>query len=331
VKRTALIIAIGVGTLGLPGLARAAGLSIYDIQYTADANGVSPQHGNIVDCRGGIVTHNRGGGRPRLVVQDPNFPRGWGAVQVKGWSRGTFDHVAVGDWVSLKNVKVEDFVGTTFLQFKQYEGEPAPELSIVSVDNPLPRPLVIGVDEIAAPVEGVDEWVVAGLDAEKYEATLVEVVDVTVRGTGYGKAFDNYVLASNTDPNHICWVSDYMNGDVDEIYHPLVQMGQVFCGVVGVLEQYVGQSDGVYYDYYQLLTRGTGDFNIYRIADLDSDCDVDFVDFGRLARYWLHEGCHDAESCGGADLAEGPVGGAVDALDLAEFAERWLEGKRSDG
>ncbi|UCG56049.1 MAG: hypothetical protein JSU70_14395 [Phycisphaerales bacterium] len=329
-KRTTFIIVTGLGTLGLLCAARAAELSIYEIQYTVDVNGVSPQHGNIVDCRGGVVTHKRGGGRPRLIVQDPNFTHGWSAVQVKGWSRGIFDHVTVGDWVKLKNVMVEDFAGTTFLQYKQYEGRPAPELTIASAGNSLPRPVVVEAGEIAAPTEGVDEWVVTGLDAEKYEAMLMEVVDVTVSDTGYGKAFDNYILASNVDPNHICWVSDYMNGDVDEIYHPLVQVGQEFCGVVGILEQYVGQSEGIYYDYYQLLTRGTEDFTMYRIADLDFDCDVDFDDFDRFARYWLDEGCHDAESCGGADLIEGPVAGAVDALDLHEFAERWLEGKRSD-
>ena len=58
-------------------------LSIFEIQYTTDVNGNSDLNGNIVDCLGGIVTHKRGGGRPRLVVQDPNYPDGWSAIQVK--------------------------------------------------------------------------------------------------------------------------------------------------------------------------------------------------------------------------------------------------------
>ena len=107
---TAVIILIA---LALAGNTQADALSIYDIQYTTDADGTSPQNGNIVDCAGGIVSHIRQGGRPRLVIQDPNYPDGWGAIQIKGWTSDAFNNIAVGDWISLTNVMVEENKGTT--------------------------------------------------------------------------------------------------------------------------------------------------------------------------------------------------------------------------
>ena len=245
-----------------------AELSIYEIQYTEDTNGVSPQNGNLVDCLGGVVTQKQSGGRPRLVLQDPTYPDGWGAIQVKGWSSDAFDGVSVGDWVSLTSVFVEDFKGTTFLQ---YQSEYDSALTVVDVNNPLPVPLIVETDKISAPVEGLDAWAVSDHSAEKYESMLVSVVDVSVTDLGYGKAFDNYALASNADPNLICWVSDYMNADKDKglIYHPYVEVGQYFYSVTGILEQYTGDSDGIYYDYYQLLTRSSDDFVLEQIDDAE--------------------------------------------------------------
>ena len=50
VVRRMLMIIIIVTILGLVGPVRATtGLSIYEIQYTTDANGISPQNGNVVD------------------------------------------------------------------------------------------------------------------------------------------------------------------------------------------------------------------------------------------------------------------------------------------
>jgi hypothetical protein len=71
------------------------------------------------------------------------------------------------------------------------------------------------------------------------------------------------------------------------IYHSNIEPGRSFCGVTGVLEQYTDQQDGIYYDYYQLLTTSTDDFTIEQIADLDGDCDVDFRDFGIFTEHWL--------------------------------------------
>ncbi|MHC4241929.1 MAG: hypothetical protein ACYSU4_05965, partial [Planctomycetota bacterium] len=127
-------------------------LSIYEIQYTTDSNGLSPEDGNVVDCYGGIVVHKFTGSRTRLILYDPNHPDGWGGIQAKDrYGIGVFGDVNVGDWVSFSNVEVEDFLGTTFLQYKtEYD----PNYDIISSNNLIPKPLAVSVDEIAAPLEG---------------------------------------------------------------------------------------------------------------------------------------------------------------------------------
>ena len=285
-RKKMLTAAIIVIALASAGYAQADALSIYDIQYTTDADGISSQNGNIVDCMGGIVIHIREGGRPRLVIQDPNYPDGWGAIQIKGWTSDAFNNITIGDWISLTNVMVEENQGTTFLQ---YQSENDPNLTIVSRNNQLPRPLVVTIDEIAAPTAGIDAWIIPEQTAEKYESMLIKVINVHISDTGYGKAFDNYLLTSNIDPNLTCWISDYMNTDKEKglIYHPYVEIGRNFCGVAGILEQYTGDSEGIFYDYYQLLTTNTKAFTIEQIADLDGDCDVDFADFSIFVEHWL--------------------------------------------
>lgn len=324
--RARVIIMIVVTVLGSAGSARSQALSIYEIQYTTDPNGASPQNGNIVDCLGGIVIHKSPPPtRPRVTLYDPNNADGWGGIIAKDLdSAGVFNDVNLGDWVSFTNVQVEDFKGTTFLQ---YTSQNDPNFAVVSTNNPLPRPLMVSADEIAAPVEGIDQWVVTDHNAEKYEAMLVKIVDVNVEGRGYGKAYDNYILQSNVDPNSACWASDYMNEDKDGIYHPYVQVGQRFCGVAGIIEQYTGEKYGIYYDYYQLLTTGTASFTIEQMADLDYNCAVDFVDFGLFALHWMETGCTAPHWCGGADLTRDEPAGTVDSRDLLEFSENWLEGK----
>lgn len=285
-EKKMLTAAIIVAALGLAGYSQAYALSINEIQYTTDSEGTSPQNGNVVDCTGGIVIHIRPGGRPRLVIQDPNYSDGWGAIQVKGWTSDAFNNIAIGDWISLTNVMVEENKGTTFLQ---YQSEYDSTFTIVSKNNHLQRPLVVTTDEIAAPFEGLDAWVIPEHTAEKYESMLIKVINVHISDTGYGKAFDNYLLTSNIDPSLTCWVSDYMNTDKEKelIYHPYVEIGRNFCGVGGILEQYTGDSEGIYYDYYQLLTTNTKAFTIEQIADLDGDCDVDFADFSIFVEHWL--------------------------------------------
>ncbi len=273
--------------LGLVRNAKADELTIFDIQYTQDVNGISPHNGNLINCLGGIVTHKPPTGRPRLIIQDPNYPEGWGAIQVKDlYSTGVFEDVNVGDWISFTNVLIEDNKGTTFLQY--IEDNDA-GFAIISSNNTLPAPKIITIDEIAAPVEAFDTWLVDNHNSEIYESMLIKVINISVTGTGFGKAFDNYILTSNVDPNSTCWISDYMNVDKEKglIYHPQVENGKYFCGITGILEQYTAESDGIYYDYYQLLTTSSDDFSIEQIADLDGDCDVDFADFSIFTNHWL--------------------------------------------
>ncbi|MBN2137136.1 MAG: hypothetical protein JW720_04970 [Sedimentisphaerales bacterium] len=323
-KETARIV-VTLSVLVLATHARAETLSIHSIQYTTDANGASLYDGDIVDCLGGVVIHKVEGRRPRLVIQDTSCGEGWCGIQVKDlFGSGAFTDVNIGDWVSFRNVFVEENKGTTFLQ---YILDNDPNFEIVSTDNPLPRPVTVTPDQIAAPVEGVDSWLVADHNAEKYESMLIRVQDAVIEATGYGKAYDNYVLQSNSDSNHICWASDYMNEDAEGIYHSLVTIGQSFCGVVGILEQYTSISDETDYDYYQLLTRNTGDFIIDQMADFDEDCDVDSADFGLFAIHWLREDCGEPDWCGGANMVDYGPEGTVGMADMSEFAWNWLAGK----
>jgi len=327
IKKVLMIFIIFFPVIGPVNLVLAEPYSIYEIQYTTDVNGASPQDGNIVDCCGGIVVFKGPSWkRPKLTLYDPNYPYGWGGIMAKdiGWV-GAFDDVNVGDWVSFTNVLVEEYKGTTFLQYlKAIDSNLAP----LSRNNPLPKPLPVRVDEIAAPVKGNDLWLVTDHNAEKYEGMLIKVIDVNVKDIGYGKEPDNYILESNVDPNLTCWASDYMNIDkgVGPIYHSYVAVGQNFCGVSGILEQYTGEVDGIYYDYYQLLTTGTESFIIEQTADLDGNCGVDFADFSIFAEHWLQSGCAEQDWCGGADLVH-DANAVVDMFDLLEFTQNWLEGK----
>lgn len=301
-----ILTAVVLLTVGFVCDLQAEELSIYEIQYTTDPNGLSPQHGNVVDCLGGIVIHKFVGWISRLILYDPNYADGWGGIQAKDVDdTGVFDDVNIGDWVSFVNVEVEDYRGTTFLQ---YGTEHDPNYTIVSRNNSAPKPIPVGADDIASPLEGIDQLVVADHNCEKYESMLIKVIDVNVKDLGYGKAYDNYILEDSTDPNLTCWASDYMNENNGPIYHPYVQVGQNFCGVAGVLEQYNGEKDGIYYDYYQLLTLSTESFTIEQTADLDYDCDVDFIDFSDFALGWLQDG-------------------SVDIFDLEKLTGNWLEGK----
>ncbi len=309
-------------------LAGAGPYSIYEIQWTTDPNGNSPLEGQVIDCTGGIVTHKYGGSKPKLTIQDPNFPSGWGAIQVKDGLAGAplFNKVAVGDRVTLSNMYVEEFRGNTTLQCL---ADNDPNIAVVSGGNRLPEAIVVRLDEIASPVQDLyGDWYVINHNAEKYEHTWIRVRNVTVTAMDLGKAKDNYVLWDTDkpgDPNFSCWASDYMNEDRSDNYHPYVYVGQHFCGVEGILEQYTKVSDG--WDYYQLLTTRSEDFVVQQAADLEGDCDVDFVDFSIFAQHWLEEECNEPDWCSGADLTRDNPNGTVDIFDLSKFAQHWLEGK----
>jgi len=308
-NRFASAVAIAVVAAALAPDAKAQPLTIYEIQYTDDPNGTAPYDGLVVDCAGGICVAKFPGYRPRLIVQDPNDPDEWGAIQVKDWISpfDMFNEVQVGDWVEFTNMLVEDFRGTTMLH-RQTAYDPGH--TIVSQDNPLPPVLMVSVADIPAPLydPNDDGWYVENHAAEKYESMRLLVRDVTVTAMNLGKAVDNYNLQSAEGAN--CWASDYMNEEVEPSdYHRFVTVGQHFCGVSGVFEQYTRLSYG--WDYYQLLTLTSADLAI--CGDVDHDGDVDLADLAQLL------GSYGMTSGACFEDGDQDYDGDVDLADLAEL------------
>jgi len=239
----------------------AAALPIYNIQYVDLAvapDGNSTYNGQTVDCEGGIVVHKFAGTKPKITLQDPSHPDGWGGVALKDWtiSKDMFNTVAVGDLVSFTDVGVEEYRGNTLLRYQDSSG-----YTVISNGNPLPPPKAVSLHEIAAPVEGPPgDWYVADHSAEPYEAMRLSIEDVTVSMMGLGKAGDNYNLDGNGD----VWATDYMNEDAAGDYHPLISVGQHFDRVTGILEQYTKTDYG--WDYYQLLTTTSDDLVVNAVV-----------------------------------------------------------------
>ncbi len=256
-------------------------LTIYDIQYTTDPEGASPYANQVVDCVGGVVVAKFAGYRPRLVIQDPSAPNGWGGIQVKDWIYPfeMFAEADLGDWIELTNMLVEEFRGTTMLQRQAAYN---PGYRIVSRNNPLPPPLIVAGVDIAAPRYQVhptygEGWYVDDHAAEFLESMRVIVRDIVVTDMDLGKAVDNYRLEHPS--GGACWATDYMNANAAPgPYHPFVTLGQHFCAVGGILEQYTYLPQG--WDYYQLVTQATSDLAI--CGDANGDGIVDFQDFARL-------------------------------------------------
>ena len=279
---------VAIMTLVLASAAMSETVSIYDIQYPpADANGLSPKHGQIVDCRG-IVVYVTAFRKPKIILYDGIHPDGWGGIILKDWTfnlRGNPD-IVPGNEILFQNVEVEDFSGTTFLQYGK-DGRSS-SYSVIGTGNPLPEPVPVRVEELQAPVEDpIDEWHIDNYDAEQYEGMFVKVIDVNVVSLDEGKALDNYALVSNIAPN-TCWAADFINeGFLVGKYHELVQIGQGFCGITGFVEQYTAIDDGIFFDYYQIITTTSEDFVLEQIGDLNDDCAVDLVDYAILMEHWL--------------------------------------------
>ena len=259
-------------------------LTICDIQYTADPDGDSPYHGQVVNCAGGVAVANLDRSVPRLFLQDPANPDAWGGIQVKDIDVvGAFDSVALGDWVELTNVEVEDHRGTTFLQWRPEEHGPG--LTVTSAGNPLPEPIMLSVSDIAAPVydPGEGAWLVANHNAECWESMRVIVRDVTVTDMDLGKADDNYNLQNTSGGD--CWAADYLNQDkpYSWYYHRFVSVDQHFCAIGGVLEQYTHLTNG--WDYYQLLTITDADLAICGDAASAGGAPDGEVTLGDLSRF----------------------------------------------
>ncbi len=298
-----VLVAITVSiTVSADREAFASSLTIYEIQYTADPLGSSPYDASIVDCAGGIVVDKFTRGLPKLTLQNPSYPDGWGGIQVKDWtgSSDLYDGVSVGDWVSLSNVLIEEYRGNTILQYK---AENSPGFQVTSTGNPIPLHKVVAMSEIAAPIEGPPgEWYVADHSAEKYEAMLLKVENVTVTAMDLGKALDNYNL-NNADGD--CWGADYMNEDIGEDYHPYVHVGSHFVSVSGIFEQYTKDQ----WDYYQLVTTSTEDLEVLA-GDANIDGSVDVGDLGILAGSYGQSGktWTEGDFTGEGDVNVGDLG-----------------------
>ena len=266
--------------------------SIYDLQYQADPEDMnSPHVGEDVNCIGGVVIHKFPGSKPKVTLYDPAYPDGWGGMAIKDFTalKVFYNTVNIGDWVSLTNTTVEESNGNTQLMFESKSG-----FVLESTGNDLPEPISIEPGDITAPVyqTSPEGWLVANHNAEKFEAMLVRIENVIVTEKDLGKAMDNYSLEGyeGAGPNDICWAADYMNNEVEEDdYHRFVDIGSRFCSVTGIVEQYkkYDQYADIYWDYYQLLTTGTGDLKRYAPADLTGDCMVNMQDFAEFCNYWL--------------------------------------------
>jgi hypothetical protein len=320
----ALIVCIGCV---LPALAAQSGLPIREIQYTESPDGASPYNGTVVDCAGGVVVAKQAAGRPRLFVQDPNASDGWAAIQVKGWTSNAFADVNVGDWVQFQQVFVEEYLGTTFLQYwDQNPDGSRPILKVVSHGHSLPRPLLVDVSQIKAPKYQLvgDAWVVADHGAERFESMLLQVRYAVVVEQGIGKAKDNYALQSfrePNDPNTRCWASDYLNQDKQkpDLYLPQIEPGRRFRAVTGVLEQYTNLGEG--FDYYQLLTLSQQSLVGLCPADLNQDGNVDLRDYSLFVEQLLLPS--SAPKGGAYQAADLNHDGTVDLTDLALFNAAW--------
>lgn len=225
-------------------------LSIYDIQFNTSDGDASVYNGQIHDCAGGVVTHIWHGFNDRVFLQDPTHPT-WGAIVVKDAEGGELSYnVSVGDWVSFDDIYVEEFRGTTHLQYRR---SLAPEVTftVESTSNPVPAPMLLTAGDLAAPIEGPPgKWYVADHGSEPYESMAVTIEDLVVGELDYGKAGDNYWLWQGTEA---AWGTDYMNVDAGGPYHPRIYPGAELQSITGMVEQYTNPGSG--WDYYQLDTR----------------------------------------------------------------------------
>jgi hypothetical protein len=210
-------------------------LSIYDIQYTTAADGASPLFGSTVDCAGGVVLDKYVGGKTKLTIYDLNNPDGWGGIFAT--TLGTeFDDVEPGDVISFSSMFVNEYRGNTQLEFGTVSS------FTINGTAALPSPLVVNPADVACPPD-------AAHSAEKYEAMLLQVQDVTVTAMDLGKASDNYSLQNAAGT---CWATDYYIKDETggATYHPYIHIGADLDSITGIFEQYVKNE----WDYYQICT-----------------------------------------------------------------------------
>jgi DNA/RNA endonuclease YhcR with UshA esterase domain len=134
--------------------------SIYDIQYTTDISGDSPENGNVVTTSGivtGVIAF--GGDADRFFIQDGDGA--WNGIYVyeNGYT------VALGDSV--------DVTGTVTEYFGLTEISSVTNVTVVSSGNAQPTPVAISTGDAAQ---------------EQYECVLVQVSDAlcSVADDGFG-------------------------------------------------------------------------------------------------------------------------------------------------
>lgn len=234
-----LVASIAVA-FGTAGMVLADDLSIYDIQSNTSDGDASVYDGQIHNVNGGIVTHVWRGFNDRVYLQDPAHPT-WGAIVAKDAEDGElWSSVNVGDWVSFDNIYIEEYRGTTLLQYRRSLA-PDVAFTVESVGNPVPAPVVLEAENLPVPVDHAA--------SEPYESMVVTLKNVIVGQKGLGKADDNYELLQRGD---IAWATDYMNVDAGAPYDPRVFTYAELLSITGVIEQYTKSPD---WDYYQLNTR----------------------------------------------------------------------------
>ena len=257
---------IGLTAIGSVSVGHAGDLldlSIYDVQFTTDPAGNSPYNGQIHNVTGGIVTHVWSGFNDRVYLRDPAHPS-WGAIVVKDGEGGELaNNVSVGDWVSFENIFIDEYRGTTFLQYRR-QFAPNVAFTVETTGNPVPPPTLLTAADLAAPIEGPPgQWYVADHSSEPHESMTVTLENVTVGQMDLGKADDNYELLQGGDT---AWGTDYMNIDAGGPYHPYITTGANLLSITGIVEQYTKLVDG--WDYYQLNTRFGSDIVVPEPAGL---------------------------------------------------------------
>jgi hypothetical protein len=244
-RRVGCAFSIVLALMALAAVGYADDLSIYDVQFNTSDGDASIYTGQIQNVTGGIVTHVWAGFQTRVYIQNPDFPE-WGAICIKDFEGGELANaVQLGDWISLSNILIEEFRGTTFLQYDR-TASPDVAFSINSSGNPVPEATLLTAADLIVPVDHAA--------SEPWESMVVRLEDVTVGAMDLGKAEDNYELIQGND---VAWGTDYINIDAGGPYHPWIYTGAHLDSITGLVEQYTKLTDG--WDYYQLLTRYTAD------------------------------------------------------------------------
>jgi hypothetical protein len=232
----ALVVTLGAGL-------QADTLTIYDVQSNTSDGDASVYDGQTHNVTGGIVTHIWQGWQSRVYLQDPAYSS-WGGIVVKDWEGGALaNNVNIGDRVDFTDIVIEEFRGTTFLQYNT-SWSPTVAFNVVSSGNTVPDPVLLTAADLPVPVDHTA--------SEPYESMAVTMEDLVVGYKDLGKAGDNYELRQDSD---LGWGTDYMNVDAGGPYDPRIDSGRVILGITGIVEQYTNDP----WDYYQLMTRSESD------------------------------------------------------------------------